>query len=63
VEACSELWGEKRVSLKPPMDAPTISWSREVHSLRSYHEKELALTKQSSGSAFRIGTWTPPEVT
>jgi hypothetical protein len=38
VEARSELWGEKRVSLKPPMDVPAIAWSHEAHSPRSYHE-------------------------
>jgi hypothetical protein len=40
VEARSELWGEKRVSLKPPMDAPAIMWSHEAHSPRSYREME-----------------------
>jgi hypothetical protein len=62
VEARSELRGEKRVSLKPPINVPAIVWSREIHSPWSYHEKELVLAKQSSGSAFRIGIWSPPEV-
>jgi hypothetical protein len=52
MEARSELWGEKWVSLKPPMDMPAIAWSREVHSPRSYREMELALTRPRSGSAF-----------
>jgi hypothetical protein len=52
MEARSELWGEKRVSLKPPMDVPTITWSHEAHSPRSYHEMEPMLTRQKSGSAF-----------
>ena len=38
MEARSELRGEKRVSLKSPMDAPAITWSCEVHSPRSYCE-------------------------
>ena len=32
VEACNELRGEKRVSLKPPIDALAIAWSHEAHS-------------------------------
>jgi hypothetical protein len=52
VEARSELRGEKWVSLKLPMDAPAIAWSREVHNPRSYREKELALTRHKSGSTF-----------
>jgi hypothetical protein len=52
VEACSELQGKKWVSLKPPMDALKITWSREVHSPRSYRENDLALTRPRSGSAF-----------
>jgi hypothetical protein len=52
MEACSGLRGEKWVSLKPPMDAPAIMWSCESHNPRSYHKKELALTKMRSGSAF-----------
>jgi hypothetical protein len=30
VEACSELQGEKRVVLKPPIDPPAIMWSHEL---------------------------------
>jgi hypothetical protein len=52
VEALSGLWGEKWVALKLPMDAPTIMWSHEAHSPRSYCEMELALTRQKLGSAF-----------
>ena len=52
VEARSELWGENRVSLNFPMDAPSITWSHEVHSPSSYCENKLALTKPRSGSIF-----------
>jgi hypothetical protein len=54
MEAHSELWGEKRVSLKPPMDVPAIAWSHEAHSPRSYREKELALTKHEIGKRLLI---------
>jgi hypothetical protein len=30
MEAHSKLQGEKRVSLKPPMEAPAIAWSHEL---------------------------------
>jgi hypothetical protein len=52
MEARSELWGEKWVALKPPMDAPAFAWSCEVYIPRSYHEKDVALTKPRSGSTF-----------
>jgi hypothetical protein len=52
MEALGELQGEKWVVLKPPIDPPTIAWSREVHNPRSYREKELALTRQNLRSAF-----------
>jgi hypothetical protein len=57
VEARSELRGKKRVALKPPMGAPSIAWSHEVHSPMSYREKKIALTRLRSGSAFQIGDW------
>jgi hypothetical protein len=65
VELYSELWREKRVSLKLPMDTPAIAWSREAHHPRSYRrkQKELALARPRNRSAFRIGVWSPLVVT
>jgi hypothetical protein len=45
MEARSELRGEKQVSLKPPMYAPTIAWSHEAQSPSSYRETDPALTR------------------
>jgi hypothetical protein len=42
----------ERVSLKPPMDGPTIAWSHEAHIPRSYHETKPTLTRHKLGSAF-----------
>jgi hypothetical protein len=52
VEDRSELRGEKWFALKPSMDAPTIAWSHESHSPRSYRETKSAFTRQKSGRAF-----------
>jgi hypothetical protein len=30
MEARSELWGENKFGLKPPLDVPTIAWSHEL---------------------------------
>jgi hypothetical protein len=50
VEACSELRGEKRVSLKPPMDArPQLHGHMKLIAQGSYHEMEPTLTRQEIG--------------
>jgi hypothetical protein len=51
VELCSELWGEKWISLKPPLVAPTITWSHESIAQGHISEilrKELALLGSTS---------------
>jgi hypothetical protein len=50
VEARSELRGKKRVALKPPMDAPTITWSQEL--IAQGHIKGRVSTLLSSTSEF-----------
>jgi hypothetical protein len=39
MEICSELWGKKRVSIKPPLATPTIAWSHE--SITQGHISEI----------------------
>jgi hypothetical protein len=43
---CSELWGEKWVVLKPPLDVPTISYFRKFTT--HGHMKEGANEKGAS---------------
>jgi hypothetical protein len=50
MEARSELRGEKQVSLKPPMDVPTIAWSHEL--IAQCHIKGRASTSISSTLEF-----------
>jgi hypothetical protein len=51
VDICSELWGEKQFSLKPPLATPEIAWSHESISqghINRRLRKELVLLGSTS---------------
>jgi hypothetical protein len=51
VELCSELWGEKRISLKPPLAMSAIMWSHEIIAqghINKRLRKEIALLGSTS---------------
>jgi hypothetical protein len=51
MEARSELQGEKKFGLKPPLDAPAITWSCEL--ISQGHIEGGASTSLGSTSEFR----------
>jgi hypothetical protein len=57
MEICSELWGEKKVSIKPPLAKPAIAWSHESISQGHINEilrKEIVLLGSTS-KFFKLG--------